>query len=156
MIHVASEILVSIGSENRLLSPVWHRAIFWSNLALLSIGHLGTNFSGILIKIQTTCLKKPKTFENAACKITVHALMCLAETLPSFFIHTHFPHLADVILYDRRGRVVCGPEQASLSASSSSMSGQSQPYTGLFCLNTRQLHNPRDLLPAEDNTKLMA
>ena len=41
-----------IGSDNGL-SPVRRQAIIWINADLLSIGILGTNFSEILIKIQT-------------------------------------------------------------------------------------------------------
>ena len=42
---------VSIGSSNGLLS-VQRQAITWTNAGLLSIGHLGTNFSEIQIEIQ--------------------------------------------------------------------------------------------------------
>ena len=42
---------VSIGSSNGLLS-VQPQAITWTNAGLLSIGHLGTNFSEIQIEIQ--------------------------------------------------------------------------------------------------------
>ena len=39
---------VSIGSDNGL-SPIQRQAIIWTNAGLLSIGHLGTIFSEILI-----------------------------------------------------------------------------------------------------------
>ena len=42
---------VTIGSGNGL-SPIQYQAITWTNAALWSIAPLGTNFSGILIKIQ--------------------------------------------------------------------------------------------------------
>ena len=48
---------VSIGSGNGLL-PVWHQAITWTKADLFSIGHLGTNFSGIRIKIQNFSFMK--------------------------------------------------------------------------------------------------
>ena len=51
---------VSIGSDNGL-SPNRHQAIIWTSSGLLSIGPLGTNFSGILIKI-----KKLFVQENAS------------------------------------------------------------------------------------------
>ena len=40
-----------IGSDNGL-SPVWRHAVIWTNDGLLLIGHLGTNFSEMLIKLQ--------------------------------------------------------------------------------------------------------
>ena len=42
---------VSNGSDNGL-SPILCQAIIWTNAGILSISHLGTNFSEILIKIQ--------------------------------------------------------------------------------------------------------
>ena len=48
---------VRIGSDNGL-SPLWHQAIIQTNAGLLSIGLLGTNFSEILIKIQTFSFTK--------------------------------------------------------------------------------------------------
>ena len=53
---------VSIGSGNVLL-PL-HQAIMLTNAALLSIGHLGTNFSEIWNKIQIF-----HSFGNAICKM---------------------------------------------------------------------------------------
>ena len=41
-----------VGSDNGLL-PGWRQAIIWTNDSLLSIGNLATNFSEILIEIQT-------------------------------------------------------------------------------------------------------
>ena len=49
--------LVRIGSGNGLL-PVQPQAITWTNADLLQIGPLVTNFSEILIEIQTFSLKK--------------------------------------------------------------------------------------------------
>ena len=37
---------------NNGLSPIMRQAIIYTNAVLLSIGHLGTTFSEILIKIQ--------------------------------------------------------------------------------------------------------
>ena len=53
----ASLNLVSIGSDNGLL-PIKHQAIIWTCAGLLSIGHLGTNFGEILIKIKNFVLTK--------------------------------------------------------------------------------------------------
>ena len=48
---------VSIGSDNGLL-PERRQAITWTSAGLLSIGCLGTNFSGISIKIQNFSFTK--------------------------------------------------------------------------------------------------
>ena len=48
---------VIIGSENGL-SPVRRQATIWTNAGILLIGPLGTNFSEILIGIQTFSFKK--------------------------------------------------------------------------------------------------
>ena len=48
---------VIIGSDNGL-SPVGRKAIICTNAAVLLIGPLGTNFSEILIRIQTFSFKK--------------------------------------------------------------------------------------------------
>ena len=47
----------NISSDNGL-SPGWRLAINRTNAGLLSIGNLGTNFSEIVIEIQTFSLKK--------------------------------------------------------------------------------------------------
>ena len=46
-----------IGSDNSLF-PGQCQAIIWTNIGILLIGLLGTNFSEIFIKIQTSSLKK--------------------------------------------------------------------------------------------------
>ena len=55
--HICISKLTIIGSDNGL-SPDWHQAIIWTNVAMLLIAPLGTNFSGILIEIHTFSLKK--------------------------------------------------------------------------------------------------
>ena len=49
--------LTIIGSDNGL-SPELRQVIIWTNAGILLIAPLGTNFSEILIKIQTFSLKK--------------------------------------------------------------------------------------------------
>ena len=49
--------LTIIGSDNGL-SPDRRQAIIWTNVEILLIGPLGTNFSEILIKILTFSFKK--------------------------------------------------------------------------------------------------
>ena len=55
--HICIGNLTIIGSDNGL-SPGRHQAIIWTNDGILSIGPLGTNFSEILIGIQTFSFKK--------------------------------------------------------------------------------------------------
>ena len=55
--HMCVGKLNNIGSDNGL-SPGRRQAIIWTNTGILLIGPLGTNFSEILIEIQTFSLKK--------------------------------------------------------------------------------------------------
>ena len=55
--HICISKLTIIGSDNGL-SPDRRQAIIWTNAGLLLIGHLGTNFSEILIQILTFSFKK--------------------------------------------------------------------------------------------------
>ena len=55
--HLCVSKLTSIASDNGL-SPGRRQAIIWNNAGILLIGPLGTNFSEILIEIQTFSLKK--------------------------------------------------------------------------------------------------
>ena len=55
--HICIGKLTTIGSDNGL-SPGWRQAIIWTIAAILLIGPLGTNFSEILIRIQTFSFKK--------------------------------------------------------------------------------------------------
>ena len=55
--HICVVKLTIIGSDNGL-SPGRRQAIFWNNAGILLIGPLGTNFSEILIGIQTSSFKK--------------------------------------------------------------------------------------------------
>ena len=55
--HICIGKLTIIGSDNGL-SPGRRQAIIWTNAGILLIGHLGTNFSEILIEIHTFSFKK--------------------------------------------------------------------------------------------------
>ena len=55
--HICVSKLTIIGSDNGL-SPGRRQAIIWTNAGILSIGPLGTNFSEILIGIQTFSFRK--------------------------------------------------------------------------------------------------
>ena len=76
--------LSTIGSDNGL-SPGRHQAIIWTNARILLIGHLGTNFSEMLIEIPTFSFKKmslkipailsrPQFVDNILCHRTVDCL----------------------------------------------------------------------------------
>ena len=55
--HICVSKLTIIGSDNGL-SPGRRQTIIWTNAGILLIGPLGTNFSEILIGIQTFSVKK--------------------------------------------------------------------------------------------------
>ena len=55
--HICVSKLIIIGSDNGL-PPGRRQAIIWTNAGILLIGHLGTNFSEILIQIHTFSFKK--------------------------------------------------------------------------------------------------
>ena len=57
MTHICVSKLTIIVSDNGL-SPGRHQAIIWTNAGILLIGPLGTNFSEILIGIQTFSFMK--------------------------------------------------------------------------------------------------
>ena len=55
--HICVNKLTIIGSDNGL-SPGRRQAIIWTNAVILLIGHLGTNFSEILIEIYSFSFQK--------------------------------------------------------------------------------------------------
>ena len=57
VMHICVGEITIIGSDNGL-SPCRHQAIIWTNTGILLIGPLVTNFSEILIGIQTFSFKK--------------------------------------------------------------------------------------------------
>ena len=57
MTHLCVGKLTIIGSDSGL-APGWRQAIIWTSAGILLIGPLGTNFSEILIGIQTLSFKK--------------------------------------------------------------------------------------------------
>ena len=63
--HICVVKLIIIGSDNGL-SPGRHQAIIWTNTEILLIGPLGTNFSEILIGIQTFSFKKMRLNVSSA------------------------------------------------------------------------------------------
>ena len=68
MTHLCVSKLTSIASDNGL-APGRRQAIFWNNAGILLIGPLGTNFSEILIELQTFSLKKIRLkMSSAKCR----------------------------------------------------------------------------------------
>ena len=66
--HIRVGKLIIIGSDNGL-SPGRRQASMWTNARILLIGPLGTNFSEILIGIQTFSLTK-NALQNVVCEMT--------------------------------------------------------------------------------------
>ena len=65
MTHICVSKLAIIGSGNGL-SPGRRQAIIWTNAGLLLVGHLGTNFSEMLIDILTFSFKKMRLKVSSA------------------------------------------------------------------------------------------
>ena len=65
MTHICVSKLTIIGSDNGL-SPDRRQAIIWTNAGILLIGPLGTNFSEILIEIQTFSFTKMRMKVSSA------------------------------------------------------------------------------------------
>ena len=65
MTHICVSKLTIIGSDNGL-SPGQRQTIIWTNAGILLIWPLGTNFSEILIEIQTFSLKKMRLKMSSA------------------------------------------------------------------------------------------
>ena len=72
--HICVSKLTTIGSDNGL-SPGRRQAIIWTNAGILLIGPLGTNFSEILIGIQTFSFKE------------MHLKMSCAKSCPFSLSH---------------------------------------------------------------------
>ena len=63
--HICDGKLTTIGSDNGL-SPGRRQAIIWTNVGILLIGTLGTNFSEILIDFHTFSFKKMRLKVSSA------------------------------------------------------------------------------------------
>ena len=69
--HICVSKLNIIGSDNGLW-PGQRQAIIWTNAGILLTGPLGTNFSEILIEIQTFSLKKIRLKMSSAKRCSFH------------------------------------------------------------------------------------
>ena len=88
--HICVSKLTIIGSDNGL-SPGRRRAIIWINAGILLIGVLGTNFNGILIKIQVFSLTKIQLKMSSEKRLP----FCLGHNelkIEGCFITTTFAH----------------------------------------------------------------
>ena len=91
--HICVGKLTIIGSDNGL-SPDRRQAIIWTNAGILLIGPLGTNFSEILIEIQTFFIEE-NTFENVVCEMLFISSrpQCVNESFCSFYSNYLFKQL---------------------------------------------------------------
>ena len=85
MTHICVSKLIIIGSDNGL-SPGRCQAIIWTNAGVLLIGPSGTNFSEILIEIQTFSLKKIRLKMSSA-KCCLFRLGLNVLTFPGFVMY---------------------------------------------------------------------
>ena len=83
--------LTIIGSDNGL-SPERREAVIWTNAGILLIGPLGTNFSEILIAIQTFSFKKINAFENIVCKMV--SILSRPQCVKPKMKQVHDPHVS--------------------------------------------------------------
>ena len=88
--HIGVGKLTIIGSHNGL-SPERRQAIIWTNAGILLIGPLGTNFSEVLIEIQTFSLKE-NTFENVVCEMLFISSrpQCVNNVLRTVWSHSSY------------------------------------------------------------------
>ena len=96
--HIYVGNLTIIASDNGL-SPERRQAIIWTNAGILLIGPLGTNFSEILIEIQTFTLKKMRLkMLSAKCCSFRLSLNVLNTLIQHQCVHLKVLHYSDVII----------------------------------------------------------
>ena len=101
MTHICVNKLAIIGSDNGLV-PSRHQATIRTNVRILLVGPLGTNFSEILIEIYIVSFKKmhfllemAAIFSRAQCvEFICCALKEYSDVAASFFLSTSF------VIYD--------------------------------------------------------
>ena len=77
--HICVSEPISIGSDNGL-SPTRRQATIWINAGILLIGPLGTNFSEIVLEIQTFSLRKMRLKMSSAKR---QPLRCVSDGYPT-------------------------------------------------------------------------
>ena len=85
--HICVGKLTIVGSDNGL-SPERRQAIIWTNAGILLIGPLGTNFSEILIEIQTFSLKKIRLKMSSAKCCSFRLGLNVLRLIQSFILGT--------------------------------------------------------------------
>ena len=104
---------VNIGSDNGL-APVWCQAVVWTNVGLLSIGYLGTNFSEILIKITKKSfmkmyLKIPSVKWRPFCpgedELIISSI--ILQTIESGSLHALYPNMMMAMMMNAWNSVTC-------------------------------------------------
>ena len=86
--HICVGNLTIIGPDNGL-SPGRRQAITWTNVGILLIGPLGTNFSEMLIEIHTFSFKKIHLKMSGKWRPFCLGLNVLRKTIHSHRIYTH-------------------------------------------------------------------
>ena len=89
--HICVGKLTFIGSDNGL-SPGRRQAIIWSNAGILLIGPLGTNFSEILIEIDTFSFKKMSSGKWRPCCLSLNVLMPIITYLWTKTVKPNIKH----------------------------------------------------------------
>ena len=104
--HICFGKLTIIGSDNGL-SPERRQAIIWTNAGILLIRSLRTNFSEILIEIQTFSLKKiGLKMSSAKWRPFCLGLNVLTERLYLFSIRLSLPPCVDWRIFPHFGVIV--------------------------------------------------
>ena len=87
--HICVGNLTIICSDNGL-SPDRRQAITWTNVGILLIGPLGTNFSEMLIEIQHIFIQE-NAFENVVRKFVILSRsQCVNEIVHTFVTHSFY------------------------------------------------------------------
>ena len=97
--HICVSKLTIIASDN-CLSPERRQAIIWTNAGILLVGHLGTNFSEILIEIVTISFEKMRLKVSSAkwhpCCLCLNVLPLLLVAGPCYIRGDPMSYTGDV------------------------------------------------------------
>ena len=103
MTHIYVSKLSIIGSDNGL-SPGWRQALMCTNAGIMLIGPLGTNFSEILIEIQTFSFKIRRNgshFFSASVREIAYIIMRFMSEVYNHASHAHFWSCLPKDIYER-------------------------------------------------------
>ena len=99
--HICVSKLTTIGSNNGLL-PGWHQATVWTNVEILLIQTLGTNFCEILSEIHTFSFKKMHL--NCRWRLTAILSWPQCVKLDSFHQVSLLCYMWQIMMYEPRHR----------------------------------------------------